>query len=79
MTVIQVVDNSNTKIRNARGYAPTALNFKDSSKKKILALEANQKSTISLFFENNLISSPYIGDLNSLKINGIFWAYYKYF
>ena len=66
-TVIQIVDNSITKIRNARGYAPTAFNFKDSSKKKILALGANQKSTISLFFENNLILSPYIGDLNSLK------------
>ena len=66
-TVIQIVDNSITKIRNARGYAPTAMNYKDNSKKKILALGANQKSTISLFFENNLILSPYIGDLNSLK------------
>ena len=66
-TVIQIVDNSITKIRNARGYAPTAFNFKDNSKKKILALGANQKLTISLFFENNLILSPYIGDLNSLK------------
>jgi hydrogenase maturation protein HypF len=66
-TVIQIVDNSITKIRNARGYAPIAINFKDNSKKKILALGANQKSTITLFFENNLILSPYIGDLNSLK------------
>ncbi len=66
-TVIQIVDNDITKIRNARGYAPTALNFKNRSKKKILALGANQKSTISLYLKNNLILSPYIGDLNSLK------------
>ena len=66
-SVIQIVDNNITKIRNARGYAPTAFNFENKSKKKILSLGANQKSTISLYFENNLILSPYIGDLNSLK------------
>lgn len=66
-TVIQIVDNNITKIRNARGYAPTTLNFKNQSEKKILSLGANQKSTISLYLKNNLILSPYIGDLNSLK------------
>ena len=35
--------------------------------KKILSLGANQKSTISLAFENNLILSPHIGDLNSIQ------------
>lgn len=66
-SVIQIVDNDITKIRNARGYSPTPFNFENKSKKKILSLGANQKSTISLYFENNLILSPYIGDLNSLK------------
>ncbi|MDD2894544.1 MAG: carbamoyltransferase HypF [Aliarcobacter sp.] len=66
-SVIQIVKNDITKIRNARGYAPTALNFENKSKKKILSLGANQKSTISIYFENNLILSPYIADLNSLK------------
>ena len=66
-TVIQIVDNDLTKIRNARGYAPTSLNFKNICEKKILSLGANQKSTISLYLKNNLILSPYIGDLNSLK------------
>ena len=66
-TVIQVIDDNITKIRNARGYAPTTLNFKNRSEKKILSLGANQKSTISLYLKNNLILSPYIGDLNSLK------------
>jgi hydrogenase maturation protein HypF len=66
-SVIQIVKNDITKIRNARGYAPSALNFENKSKKKILSLGANQKSTISIYFENNLILSPYIADLNSLK------------
>ena len=66
-SVIQIVDNDITKIRNARGYSPTPFSFENKSKKKILSLGANQKSTISLYFENNLILSPYIGDLNSLK------------
>lgn len=66
-SVIQIVHNDITKIRNARGYSPTAFSFENKSKKKILSLGANQKSTISLCFENNLILSPYIGDLNSLK------------
>ncbi|MDD3055352.1 MAG: carbamoyltransferase HypF [Aliarcobacter sp.] len=66
-SVIQIVDNDITKIRNARGYSPIAFSFENKSKKKILSLGANQKSTISLYFENNLILSPYIGDLNSLK------------
>jgi len=34
--------------------------------KKILAVGANQKSTIALAFDDNLILSPHIGDLNSI-------------
>ena len=66
-SVIQIVENYNIKLRNARGYAPTSLKLKKSTNKKILALGANQKSTISLAFENNLILSPHIGDLNSIE------------
>ena len=66
-SVIQIVENCNIKIRNARGYAPTSLKLEKTTNKKILALGANQKSTISLAFENNLILSPHIGDLNSIE------------
>jgi hydrogenase maturation protein HypF len=66
-SVIQIVDNYNIKLRNARGYAPTSLKLRKSTNKKILALGANQKSTISLAFENNLILSPHIGDLDSIE------------
>ena len=66
-SVIQIVDNYNIKLRNARGYAPASLKLEKSTNKKILALGANQKSTISLAFENNLILSPHIGDLDSIE------------
>lgn len=65
-SVIQVVNNDILKLRNARGYAPSALKLEKKLSKNILALGANQKSTISLAFENNLILSPHIGDLNSI-------------
>ena len=66
-SVIQIVANNIVKIRNARGYAPSLIKLEKSIKKNILALGANQKSTISIAFENNLILSPYIADLNSIE------------
>jgi hydrogenase maturation protein HypF len=66
-SVIQVVRNHNIKLRNARGYAPTSIKLENRVEKKILSMGANQKATISLAFENNLILSPHIGDLNSIE------------
>lgn len=66
-SIIQVVKGYNIKLRNARAYAPTAIKLDKKVEKKILSLGANQKSTISLAFENNLILSPHIGDLNSIE------------
>ncbi len=66
-SVIQVINNDISKLRNARGYTPSALKLKKTINKKILALGANQKSTISIAFEDNLIVSPHIGDLNSIE------------
>ena len=40
--------------------------MKNKVEKKTLSLGANQKSTISLAFEDSLILSPHIGDLNSI-------------
>ncbi len=65
-SVVQVVNNELFVLRNARGYAPCSLKLKEKTNKKILALGANQKSTIALAFEDNLILSPHIGDLGSI-------------
>ena len=65
-SVVQVVNNKNFILRHSRGFAPKALKLPRKIDKKILALGANQKNTISLAFGDNLIISPHIGDLNSL-------------
>ena len=53
-------------LRMARGYAPKSFYLPHATTKKVLALGANQKSTMTLAFDNNIIVSPHIGDLNSL-------------
>ncbi len=65
-----VVLNSSTHIlmlRMARGYAPQSFYLKKKISKNILALGANQKSTITIAFDNNIVISPHIGDLNSIE------------
>ncbi|QKF77951.1 carbamoyltransferase HypF [Arcobacter defluvii] len=71
-SIIQNVRKYNIKLRNARGYAPTSIKLKKELQKKILSLGANQKSTISIAFKNNLILSPHIGDLNSIESSEYF-------
>ncbi|WP_321468101.1 carbamoyltransferase HypF [Halarcobacter sp.] len=65
-SVVQVVNDDISVLRNARGYAPSSIKLDKKTDKKILALGANQKATIALAFENNLVLSPHIGDLNSI-------------
>lgn len=65
-SVVQIVNEKLQILRNARGYAPSCLKLKNKTSKKILALGANQKSTISIAFDDNLILSPHIGDLDSI-------------
>jgi hydrogenase maturation protein HypF len=66
-SVVQVVDDDIQILRLARGYAPKVLKLPKKIDKNILAVGANQKSTISIAFEDNLILSPYIADLDSIK------------
>ncbi len=66
-SLTQVVDNKIQILRNARGYTPKTIKLKNKIDKKILAVGANQKSTIALAFDDKVILSPYIGDLNSIK------------
>ncbi|MFA7091201.1 MAG: carbamoyltransferase HypF, partial [Arcobacteraceae bacterium] len=66
-SVVQVVNDRVFLLRKARGYAPSFLKLPKVSSKKILALGANQKNTIALCFEDTVIISPHIGDLNSIE------------
>jgi hydrogenase maturation protein HypF len=72
-SVIMVVKEQQIILRRARGYAPISIKLPFALKKNVLALGANQKSTIAIGFDNQAILSPHIGDLDS--IGSI--AYYK--
>lgn len=66
-SVVQMAGTEKITLRMARGYAPKSIKLPFKSKKKILAVGANQKNSITLIFEDTLIISPHIGDLNSLE------------
>ncbi|HEY9129405.1 MAG TPA: Sua5/YciO/YrdC/YwlC family protein, partial [Sulfurovum sp.] len=66
-SVVQVAGSEKITLRMSRGYAPQSIKLPFRSKKKILAVGANQKNTIALIFDDTLILSPHIGDLNSLE------------
>ncbi len=66
-SVVQIINDEKVFLRQARGYAPSSFSLDNNVDKKILALGANQKSTIAIAFDNIVISSPYIAELESLK------------
>lgn len=66
-SVVQMAGSEKITLRMSRGYAPKSIKFPFKSKKKILAVGANQKNSMALIFDDTLIMSPYIGDMNSLE------------
>ncbi len=66
-SVIAIVKNQTLFYRRARGYAPKALKLPFVLSQNVLALGANQKSTIAIAFKDSVILSPHIGDLNTIK------------
>lgn len=66
-SLVQVIDDKIQILRLARGYAPKVININKKLQQNYLSVGANQKSTISLGFDDKLILSPHIGDLGSTK------------
>ncbi len=66
-SIVQVIYDKASMLRLARGYAPKVIKLPFSIDQKILAVGANSKSTIGIAFEDTLILSPYIGDLDHLE------------
>jgi hydrogenase maturation protein HypF len=64
---VAFVENKKTfMLRIAKGYSPTYLKLPKAMDKKVLALGANQKSTVAICKDDKVVLSPYIGDLDSL-------------
>jgi len=66
-SIVQIVNNDVQLLRAARGFTPKVIKLAKKCDKKILAVGANQKNSISLVIEDNIIISPYIGDLDSIQ------------
>ncbi|MDC0932641.1 carbamoyltransferase HypF [Arcobacteraceae bacterium] len=65
-SVLQIVNDEIQILRAGRGYTPKVIKLKKKISQKILAVGANAKNTISIAFDDTIILSPYIGDLDSL-------------
>ena len=66
-SVVQAVFDKKETIRLSRGYAPKYKKLPFKIKDKILCVGANQKSTITLVYEDIAVTSPHIGDLGSVE------------
>jgi len=66
-SLVQVVSDKTQILRLSRGYAPKVIKLPYKSEKKILAVGANAKNAIAFVIDDNIIISPHIGDLDSLK------------
>ena len=65
-SVVMAVAGQEVILRRARGYAPASIKLPFSLPKQTLAMGANQKSTVAIGFDNQVILSPHIGDLGSI-------------
>jgi len=66
-SVVMVVQNQTIFLRRARGYTLVAIKLPFRLDKKVLAVGANQKSTVAIGFDNQVILSPHIGDLDGIE------------
>ncbi|CAA6805407.1 MAG: [NiFe] hydrogenase metallocenter assembly protein HypF [uncultured Sulfurovum sp.] len=66
-SVVMVVGGQEVILRRARGYAPASISLAKPLSEHVLALGANQKSTVAIGFDNQVILSPHIGDLDSIE------------
>jgi hydrogenase maturation protein HypF len=66
-SVVQMINDEISILRLSRGYAPKEFKLPFCLDKKILAVGANQKNSIALAFNDKVVISPYIGDLDTIK------------
>ena len=66
-SVVQIVNEDISILRLARGYTPKEIILDKKISQKVLCIGANAKNSITLLFDNKIIVSPYIGDLDNIK------------
>lgn len=66
-SVVQVIDDLPMMLRAGRGFAPLTLPLSEPVACPALAVGAQQKNSVAFAFEQQVIVSPYLGDLHSLS------------
>jgi len=70
--VYRVINSKPRAIRLGRGNAPLELNLPFAIDKPTLAVGGHMKNTIALAWKNNIVVSPHIGELDSLRSQQVF-------
>ena len=70
--VFRVINNRPTPIRQGRGLAPVELELPFKLEKCVLAVGTQMKNTIALGWENRVVVSPHIGEMESLRSLQVF-------
>jgi hydrogenase maturation protein HypF len=66
-SLVQIVDDKIQILRLARGFAPKIIKLPYKLSKKILAVGGSGKNSIAFAFDDTILLSPHIGDLDSMK------------
>ncbi len=65
-SVVQYINDKPLLMRLSRGLAPLSFRLTDANKHTILAVGAHQKNAVAIYLNQQVIVSPYIGDLDTL-------------
>ena len=66
-SVLQMIGDKQVMMRASRGFTPMSFRHESGEKRHILAVGAHLKNSIAIYIDNQVILSPYIGDLDSIK------------
>ncbi|MDD3344480.1 MAG: carbamoyltransferase HypF, partial [Sulfurospirillaceae bacterium] len=66
-SVLQMIGDKMLLMRASRGLTPKSIRFASPQRQKILAIGAQQKNSIAIYHNNQVILSPYIGDLDTIS------------
>ncbi|MTI15370.1 carbamoyltransferase HypF [Sansalvadorimonas verongulae] len=67
-SLVQIVGGRRQTLRLSRGYAPLILPLESRVEKNVLALGAQQKTSLAFATGKQAVINPFIGDLNSLDM-----------
>ena len=70
--VCRVINNVSRPVRLGRGNTPLELQLPLTMPEPVLAVGGHMKNTIALAWDNNVVISPHIGDLDSLRSQEVF-------